>query len=37
VAAQSSTYRIVDLEKLNVELVGSRDALESQVCRYFDF
>jgi len=37
VAAQSSTYRIVDLEKLNVELVGSRDALESQVCWCFDF
>ena len=35
VTAQSSTYRIVDLEKLNVELVGSRDALESQVCWYF--
>jgi len=31
VAAQSNTDRIGELEKLNVELVGSRDALESQV------
>jgi len=37
VAAQSNTDRIVDLEKLNVELVGSRDALESQVCWYSYF